>query len=896
MNQPIPSTQLSPKEYAELRSPDASGRVDTTPFSAESGSARVLAAMAAAELNPRVPAALFGLTIVLSAFLLFQVQPLIAKLILPWFGGSAAVWTSCMLFFQLALLGGYAWAHWLVGRRLKHQILLHAGLLLLSLAVLPIIPSIRWKPNGGDDPLLGILGLLAATVGLPYFLLSATSPLLQSWYSRANGGALPYRFFALSNAGSMAGLLTYPVLVEPNVTNRHQAWMWSAGFIAFVVCFLVVAFRSRSAAETGDQTEAAASQATRDGATPARGAEARAVFDAPAPTWRDKLLWITFAACASALLLSVTNHLTQNVAAIPFLWVLPLSLYLLSFILCFDSDRWYKRRFFGPAAAFFLPVLAYAISGNGNFNSLRFAVGLFSAALFVLFMVCHGELAARRPAPWHLTAFYLMVSVGGAIGGLLIGFVFPYILPALIDLPIVLSCTAFLLAWLLWRERGVKAKDSLKDDKFLTDPVDKIAMPGIVAGAVAFVGIRLAMAKYSGAPALLQGRYDVPVLLAFAAAFILYLLWRSRGMVEPSDERRDRRVVASLLSVAVVFCIWRGAMARLHNSPPLTEGTWDQMALGALVGMTAIYLLWRSRDTLDNNLVVCAAAIGLAFGMTGYMARDAWDSIGMARVLARNFYGALVVYDMDTTGDMGPVRVLRHGTIDHGEQFLWPQNLRHATTYYAEKSGLGLALRSLRVEGNINVGSIGLGAGTTAVYARPGDHYYFYDINPNVPKIATTQFSFLTHCYGKHEVILGDARLSLESELKKGINRQFDFLSVDAFSGDAIPVHLLTREAYKIYWQHLRPNGVLAVHVSNLYLSLAPGVALAAAADGKQAMEINYDGDDDREETASEWVLVTSRKGFFERDEIKGVAKPIAPIPGLREWTDDYSNLYKILR
>jgi hypothetical protein len=851
MNQPTPSTLLPPKDESKF------------------------------EPSRRVPAVLFGLTILLSAFLLFQVQPMIAKLILPWFGGSAAVWTSCMLFFQLALLGGYAWAHWLSGQPLKRQIVLHSGLLLAALAVLPIIPSTRWKPTGVEDPLLGILGLLAATVGLPYFLLSATSPLLQSWYSRANGGALPYRFFALSNAGSMAGLLTYPVLVEPNVTNRNQALMWSGGLVVFVACFLLVAFRSRSAARSGDHSQAAAP-------SPAD--------NAPAPTWRDKLLWMSFAACASALLLSVTNHLTQNVAAIPFLWVLPLSLYLLSFILCFDSDRWYKRRFFGPAAAFFLPLIAYAISGNGNFNNLKFAVGLFSVALFVLFMVCHGELASRRPSPRHLTAFYLMVSVGGATGGLLIGFVFPYVLPALIDLPIILALTSFLLAWLLWRERGAKSSDSLKDDRFLNEPADKFAMTILVVSAFGFIGIRMAMAKYSGAPALLDGRFDVPILLAMAAAFVLYLLWRSRGAVGAVDDRRDRRVVMALLTGAAAFCVWRVFMARVHHAPPLSEGSWDQLMLGILTAIAAVYLLWRSRDTLDNNLVVCAAAIGLAFGMTGYMARDVWNSIGTARVLMRNFYGALVVYDMDTSGDMGPVRVLRHGTIDHGEQFLWPQNLRHATTYYAEKSGLGLALRSLRVEGNINVGSIGLGAGTTAVYARPGDHYYFYDINPNVPKIATTQFSFLTHCYGRHEVILGDARLSLESELKNGVNRQFDLLSVDAFSGDAIPVHLLTREAYKIYWEHLRPNGVLAVHVSNLYLSLAPGVALAAAADGKQAMEINYDGDDDREETASEWVLVTSRKGFFDRDEIKAVAKPIEPIARLREWTDDYSNLYRILR
>ncbi len=821
--------------------------------------------------SPRVPAILFGLTIVLSAFLLFQVQPLIAKLILPWFGGSAAVWTSCMLFFQLALLGGYAWAHWLSEQPLKRQIVLHVGLLLVSLAVLPIIPSARWKPVGGDDPLLGILGLLAATVGLPYFLLSATSPLLQSWYSRANGGAMPYRFFALSNAGSMAGLLTYPVLVEPNLTNRHQAWMWSICFILFVAFFLLVALRSSSAADYPDAT-----------VTPDKSADT-----GPAPTWADKLLWTALAACASALLLAVTNHLTQNVAAIPFLWVLPLSLYLLSFILCFDSDRWYRRWLFTRAAAMFLLAMVYLMADSGNFSNLEVAVGLFSAALFVFFMVCHGELARRRPSSRYLTSFYLMVSVGGALGGLLVGFVFPYVLRALIDLPIILSLTAFLFTYLLWSNYSSQPGAKMKTDDFLNEPRDKFVMTVLAVSAFAFVVARLVMSKYRDAPPLLSATFDAPVLLSLAGIFLLYLLWRSRGVVDASDEKRDRLVVL-LLVLPVIVLAW------LYYSRGLAIQSVPAWLIPA--GLLALYLLWRCRDTLNNNVVLCALALALSCGMTGYMARETWNTIGSARVLMRNFYGALVVYDEESSGDMGPVRTLRHGTINHGEQFIWPQYLRHATTYYAEKSGLGLALRSLRVEGNINVGSIGLGAGTTAVYARPGDHYFFYDINPDVLKIATTQFSFLLHCYGSHDVILGDARLSLENELKQGINHKFDLLSVDAFSGDAIPVHLLTREAYNIYWQHLRPNGVLAVHVSNLYLSLAPGVALAAAANGKQAMEINYNGDDDREETASEWVLVTSRKGFFERDDIKPVATKIDPIPGLREWTDDYSNLYKILR
>ena len=270
-----------------------------------------------------VGTALFGVTIFTSAFLLFQVQPLIAKLILPWFGGSAAVWTTCMLFFQMALLLGYLYAH-VATTRLpsQRQAYLHLGLLAVSLLCLPVLPNAWWKPSGNDDPLWRILGLLTATIGLPYFLVSSTSPLLQSWMARAGSGAIPYRFFALSNAGSMLALLSYPIVVEPRLTNGQQAWGWSAGYVLFAVLCGFVAFRSRDAAvlRTGP-----------------------IVDDAAPPGFRDYALWIALAGSASALLLSVTNHLSQNVASIPFLWILPLALYLLSFILCFESSIWYRR-------------------------------------------------------------------------------------------------------------------------------------------------------------------------------------------------------------------------------------------------------------------------------------------------------------------------------------------------------------------------------------------------------------------------------------------------------------------------------------------------------------------------------------------------------------------------
>jgi hypothetical protein len=759
--------------------------------------------------SPRVPAIFFAATILLSAFLLFQVQPLIAKLILPWFGGSAAVWTSCMLFFQMALLAGYAYAHWLNGQPERRQTVIHIALLVLSLATLPILPSPWWKPTAAEDPLLRILGLLTATVGLPYFLLSSTSPLLQTWYSRSNGGALPYRFFALSNAGSMLGLLAYPVLVEPYLTAGQQAWSWSIGFGAFVLVCATVAFRSRRGHE-----EIAASPKSEPG---------------PAPAFSERLLWMGLAACASGLLLAVTNHLTQNVAAIPFLWVLPLSLYLLSFILCFDSDRWYLRPVFGVLGVAALGGMAYLISQENTFGDLKRAVGLFCAALFVLFMVCHGELARRRPSPAYLTGFYLMVSVGGALGGLFIGFAAPYFFNALYDLQVMISVTGFVLLWMLWRDRG-KGITVVDPPKFLGEPHDKPIVYVLAGGLFGYSIVRLAQARFLHGAAFLNGPWDGWMLLGLTAALAFYVIWRTQG-------------------------------------------------------------------TKDGQTIQFAVALGLAIGIAGFLARDTWRNLEDARLLVRNFYGALEVYDdSGSDGSMGPFRVLRHGTIDHGEQFLWPQNRRWPTTYYAKGSGVGLAIQTIQMQGPMHVGVIGLGAGTLTTYARPIDKYRVYDINPLVLKIAQTQFTFLLDCMAPHKVVLGDARLSLESELKDG-PLKFDVLAVDAFSGDAIPVHLLTREAFSLYWKHLNPDGVLAVHVSNRYLSLGPVVALGAAEDHKTAKMVSFETSDrdDKQESDSDWVLVTSRPGFFEQPELK-VAHNIDPIPNLRMWTDDYSNLYKILR
>ncbi len=673
---------------------------------------------------PKTSSVTYALTIFLSAFLLFQIQPLIAKTILPWFGGSAAIWAACMLFFQIALLLGYLYAHWSIGHFTpRQQTVAHIFLLCLSLLALPVIPSAWWKPTGVEEPLLRIFGLLTATIGLPYALLSATSPLLQAWFSRGGQGVLPYRFFALSNTGSILGLLSYPVLAEPYMTTRQQAWVWSGCYLVFLAFCGWAALRSR-----GGRISAAA--------LPGQAPEI-------APRWTLQLLWLSLAAAASALLLSVTNHMSQNIAAIPFLWVLPLTLYLLSFILCFESSRWYRRQVFLGLFAVAIGSMAYAISDKAIIGEIRVAVPLFATCLFVCCMVCHGELARLKPAPQQLTSFYLMCSMGGAAGGLFV-------------------------AWF--------------------------------------------------APSAFNGFYEFPIAIGACALLILYVT--------------------------------------------------------------------RQRDP------IWFACIALSFVLIFYLARDSYKAVKGARVLARNFYGALRVNDSEGSGSVPPTRQLTHGTINHGEQFLETALRRRPTTYYGFTSGVGLAIRELQGDDPMNVGVAGLGTGTLASYGRPGDHYRMYEINPMVLKIARRDFFFLHDCLARLDVALGDARLSLEREP----NIQFDVLAIDAFSGDAIPVHLLTREAFALYWRHLKPDGVLAIHVSNKFLDLAPVVQLGAESVAKQARMVENEESESEVIFSSDWVLVTSRPGFFDTPLLRGKSTAIPDRPGLRPWTDDYSNLWQILK
>jgi hypothetical protein len=367
-------------------------------------------------------------TIFLSAFLLFLVQPILAKQILPWFGGAAIVWTLCMVFFQLVLLLGYAYAHWLSKRTGgTRQALIHVVLLAASLAFLPMVPDAGWKPHGGESPPVRILLLLFATVGLPYFLLSSTSPLVQAWFARAAPGASPYRLFALSNFASMLALLGYPFLVEPWLTNAQQSTAWSAGYALFVVLCAVLAWHSRDLPPLTVE-----------------GGQIAAVADEPAPRPRMVLLWLALSAMASATLLGVSNHLTQNISSIPLLWVVPLAVYLLTFILCFESSRWYRRALYLGSLVWLLGAMAWFLADKRLQFELLWQIAVFAVGLFFVCMFCHGELAARRPGARHLTLFYLMVSLGGVIGGALVGIVAPVTLPGYLELEIALVVVAVL--------------------------------------------------------------------------------------------------------------------------------------------------------------------------------------------------------------------------------------------------------------------------------------------------------------------------------------------------------------------------------------------------------------------------------------------------------------------
>jgi SAM-dependent methyltransferase len=673
---------------------------------------------------------LYGTTAFLSAFLLFLIEPLAAKQILPILGGSSAVWLTCLVFFQTTLLLGYLYAYWLTGlpnAGLQRRIHLSA----LAAALLALIFAWLIRPSLGnvDQPIFTIFRSLTRTIGLPFLLLASTSPLLQIWLaqreadSAGNPGAVWFRLFALSNTGSLLALFAYPTLFEPHLTLRLQRAIWAVGFVLFAILAFILTTQSR-------RTSAPRIQHQDD--TPSTP---------PAQRW----LWFLLPMAAAMQLAAVTSHITANIAAIPLLWVLPLAIYLITFILAFDRPRFYRRPLVVRILVVMLASLGYALSKADSSLPITLTILFFLVECFIACLFCHAETYALRPKrASEATLFYLLIAAGGAMGTFLVGIVFPLIFSA---------------------------------------------------------------------------NYDLPIAFIFTALFALAKTW---------------------------------------------DDGWPQR------------LLWTTAGIL---LVTLAVFLRISYHR-------------QSLVQMRNFYGSLRVTQSDAPVLHAPMRTLLHGSIQHGTQIFDPGFSHIPTTYYATDSGIGLAMRFCCSTRPKNIGVIGLGAGTLAAYGNPGDRIRFYEINPQVEPIARNLFTYLRDSRAEVTITHGDARTSLASEP----SQQFDVLAVDAFSGDAIPLHLLTREALQLYLRHLAPNGILAFHVSNQYLNLAPELALLAQSAGLQVRTVITGSSEPRGEFKAEWVLMTANPAFFTQPELIGFADRVAVKPGLRLWTDDYSSLLPILQ
>jgi spermidine synthase len=684
----------------------------------------------------RQRAILYAAAIFLSSSLLFLVEPMAGKRLLPLLGGSSAVWITCLVFFQTALLLGYLCAHWIATKLPRSMQPLVYGLLLIA-SLVQVALNLNPHPQASTlRPVLSVLSMLTALLGLPFLVLSATNPLLQAWFSRAAKNTAenmtaaaptpPYRLFALSNLGSLLALVAYPAVVEPYFSLRAQTIAWSVGFLVFAVVCGAISLGGTLKTDHGQSNPPA---------LPTPGP--------PEPSPADRALWLLTAACGSLLLSAVTSHLSLNIAAIPLLWIIPLTVYLLTFVIAFAGEKMYPRWLIARLLPVALGSVGYLIASPDEEVAIKIAVPLFCTTLFIACLFCHGELYRCRPSPRYTTQYYLLIAAGGALGSMFVG---------------------------IW------------------------------------------------APLIFSGGYELAWSLVYMAVLAAVLMWKDHFG-------------------------WR--------------------------------LFWP------------AAAIGLLVVVVLHVRAYGENTI----VQVRSFYGTLRV-TQETSDDAGMFRTLVHGNIQHGTQFFASDEFRtDPTTYYTHNSGIGLALDFCCPEKTRRVADIGLGTGTLAAYGRPGDVFRFYEINPRVEIIANNVFTYLRDSKAKVEIVHGDARLSMEAEPPQG----YDVIAVDAFSGDAIPVHLITAEAIQLYQRHLRPGGIIAFHISNQYLDLAPVVQAQADHAGLHAVIVSSPEDDETGAFSADWVLVTSDEKFLALPNVSEAAAEIARRPDLRLWTDDYSSLLPIL-
>jgi hypothetical protein len=716
---------------------------------------------------------IFTLAVFLSAALLFVIEPMFGKMVLPTLGGSPAVWTTCMLFFQAALLVGYWYAHaapaWLgVGRHTW----VHLGLLVACLFLLPLGTAQIPGTLRVEHPTLWLLAVLTVSIGPPFVLLSSTGPLLQVWFSRSAHPSAhdPYFLYSASNAGSLIALLSYPFLIEPSTTLRTQARLWSVGYLVLAALVLLSARYLRASASTGVKVI--------ESAAPRARLEPRTI-----------LRWILLAFVPSSFFLALTTYITTDIAAVPLLWVIPLVLYLLTFTLVFGRRRWISHTALVRWQPIGLIALAI-IQFWGPSASGPWLVPLHLLVFSVTGLVCHGELAATRPSPARLTDFYLCIAVGGVLGGVFNALLAPAVFDSVLEYPLTILAACAVRPWPsageLWR------------------PV-RWELPLILAGAALLVGTRL------------------------------------------SDPERPATAAVLLASaVAAMVCL------RMSRDP--------------------------ARFTLAIGLVVVAGMI-TAGAQKGILLKE------------RNFFGVRQVRD-DAQKHM---RWLMHGTTNHGAQSTDPAKRREPVTYYYRSGPIGDVFRAFPPRPGRRVAVVGLGAGGLSAYAGPGEEWTFYEIDPDIARVAsdTNYFTYLKDTPAKIRIVLGDGRLSLA----KAPDHYYDVLVLDAFSSDAIPTHLLTREALAVYRSKLSDSGVLAWHLSNRYLDLEPVLGRLIRETGIAGLiRVNIDRTPELDSKGfpTVWAALAanpSKLGAL-RDDSRW--RPLGVRPGVGLWTDDYSNIFSV--
>ena len=734
------------------------------------------------DLPTRAPRWLFVATILLGSFLLFLVQPMIARIALPRLGGTPAVWNSAMLVYQALLLGGYAYAHLLGRLTPRAQGRAQLAVLLAAAVFLPIGLNDRVLPVGAE-PAVWVPWLFAISIGPLFFAVSAQAPLMQRWFAIVRPGEEPYALYAASNVGSFAGLIAFPLLVEPLMPVTSQRWLWSGGYIALVV---LVVFCIRLLPASGAQSNVDAGQHP-------------AGKKAPGPDLARWLTWTVLGLVPSGLMLATSTFISTDLLAIPLLWVLPLALYLLSFSVAFASNRT-----LADAITRYAPVTIIVFGGilmGGVTTAALLAVFIALMVLFVASVALHTRLYRLRPTPAHLTSFYLAMSIGGALGGVFSGLVAPVIFDWTWEYPILILATG-----------------SLMPQSFLAQQAAR-----------------------------------------------LWLTPRSRLIA----------IVIYVIVLAILFVLALEPIANDRASPFLLP----TFVAIALLGIVAI-------GARLPYMVVLASGLALFGGLQALNLSIRSD----ARV--RSYFGVYTVADAPRR------RTLIHGTTVHGVQLAGnPTRERTPTTYYVPGSGVGrvMTLAPALYGPTARIGVVGLGTGTLACYHRPGQRWRFYEIDPTMVRITrSSRFTFLARCAPDTSIVVGDARLSLERQA----GATLDVLALDAFSSDAVPMHLLTLEAFDTYGRVLSSRGILAVHISNRYLNLVPVVAAAARARGWHAAILNYTPDAFEEDASkSAWVVMTRDAGVF--DAIRhdgGEWADIRPRPGFRAWTDDYGTILPLLR